>query len=311
MSLLSLLAFGIFGGVLSISNGFPHRVSEGTATIAAVALDHSPLGTTCLGDSVETIECIIGTGSPENDEIIDFLFWGDSHANAMRPGMDLAASNAGRTGLFAGSIACLPIRELQRVPENRNCTRLNENVWELLHSRTDMQMIILAGRWPLSVEGTRHPVEGSGRVELEWVGAAEMRPDGIGNAALFEGGLRETVLAIRATGREVRLLGAVPEIPWDVPAVSARGSFLGWSTPDAIRASVHTERAGRAERILREIADDDEGVQFIPLDDLFCDSLFCRVTGDDGLPLYVDDDHVSRRTAEALLAPRFSEIWED
>jgi hypothetical protein len=69
------------------------------------------------------------------------------------------------------------------------------------------------------------------------------------------------------------------------------------------------ERAARTEDILMRIAANYDGVRYLRLSDLFCNGGMCSVTDQRGLPLYRDDDHISRQAAGTLLPERLSEIW--
>ena len=48
-------------------------------------------------------------------------------------------------------------------------------------------------------------------------------------------------------------------------------------------------------------------IALVPLEDLFCNAEICRITTQDGLPAYWDDNHVSRRGALEL-APDLAEL---
>lgn len=304
----SLLAMALVGGILYVSAGMPHRLPPAAIAIAAAAQDRSPRHVECFGPFPEDGPCTIGA-SPAGDNRRDFLFWGDSHAEAFLPGVDRAAAQAGRTGLFAAQPACPPIREMRRIPELRPCTAFNESVWALIESRQDLPLIILAARWPLSVEGTRYSVEGGGTVRLQWAGPPHKHPPQSDNATIFEAGLRLTLARLRAMGRTVVLLGPVPEFDWDIPSVASRASFIGRQAPKLLDAKKAAARTARTEDILRRIADSEQDVRYIPLSDLFCDDRVCRSVGPDGLPYYRDDDHLTRQAAEDLLPPRLAEIW--
>ncbi len=68
-------------------------------------------------------------------------------------------------------------------------------------------------------------------------------------------------------------------------------------------------RAGRTDDILVRVAAMHESVRYLELGDVFCSQYACAIQDENGLPLYVDDDHISRTTAETLLPAKLSEIW--
>jgi hypothetical protein len=146
-------------------------------------------------------------------------------------------------------------------------------------------------------------------VTLEWAGEAAARPERSDNPGLVEAGLMATVEAIRETGREVVIIGPVPEVGWNVPLVSSRNLLFGWPVPDNIPRDAYEARAGRTEDLLARIAAANEGVRYLSLSDVFCGSRGCSVHDEDGLPLYVDDDHISRSAAERILPGPLSGLW--
>ena len=186
---------------------------------------------------------------------------------------------------------------------------MNQSVWAVLEERTDIPLVILAARWTLYAEGSRYRQEVGPPVSLEWSGNADARPDRISNASLVEAGLMSTVVELLASGREVVILGQIPAVGWDIPSVLARSEMLGWSAPASLTAADFEARAGTTEEILARVAATHSGVRYLRLSDIFCTNGECSVRDDEGLPLYVDDDHISRGTAERLLPERLSEIW--
>jgi peptidoglycan/LPS O-acetylase OafA/YrhL len=307
-SVVTLVMVTGVGGFLHVSEGLPARLPVAVVTMAAAANDGNARREDCFGRSPAEGLCQVGT-STDHDAPVDFLFWGDSHADAFLPGMDKTADLVGQRGLFAGHTACPPILGVQRVAARQACTRFNESVWSWLEDRPDIGLVILAARWTLSVEGTRYRGEGGNNVRLEWIEGTTTPSADPSNAALVEAGLNATVARILATGRRVVLLGPVPEIGRDVPMASARQTLLGWTSPVSLTRQDYDVRAGTTERLLSRVAETNDGVRYLPLSDLFCDAQHCRIAGSDGQPLYIDDDHISQTAALDLLPPRLKDIW--
>lgn len=305
-SLGSLGLVAAIGASMSFSNGVPTRLPENAAAIAAAAMDRNPRVSDCLGRSPDEGFCRLGD---QSDGQVDFILWGDSHAGAIIPGFDRAANGISQRGVFAGERACPPIRGIERTSDGLRCTSFNDAVWSWLQERDDVQLVVLSARWPLSVEGTRFRQEAGDEVLLDWIGGPRAQPDHVDNAVLVELGLRETVAAIVATGRDVVILGPVPEVGVDVPAKTARSALLGLSQSVDLSRAAHDARSGRTEEILVRLADETDGVRYLPLADLFCDQTQCSVHDGQGTPLYVDDDHITSTTAVNLVSPRLERIW--
>lgn len=307
-SILSIAAVGTVSAIMVITEGLPGRLPANVVALSSAADDSYPRQQECLRTRPADDACPIGApaapGAP-----VDFLFWGDSHASAMAAGLERAAKDAGRSGLLAARPACPPLRDIQRDSDSARCTAYTADIWYWLNEHPDVPMVILAARWTLSVEGTRYHFESGDGVRLEWIGPAETRPGATDNATLVEVGLRETAKALVAGGREVILIGPVPEIGRNVPAATARAALMGHDDQTGLARAAFDARAGRTEDILMRVASEFETARYLPLSDLFCDETVCRTEDADGVPLYRDDDHITRTTAERLLAPRFSEIW--
>lgn len=305
---VSLVSVAVVGLIFHVSEGLPGRLPVSVTAAAAFADDRNARRGDCFGRSPSEGLCSIG--APRDDDgQVDFLFWGDSHADAFMPGVEQAARLAGQNGVFAGRSACPPILDIQRVSTGRPCTAFNEHVRSWLDDRDDVSLVILGARWTLSVEGTRYAGEAGSGVRLEWIGGSDGPPTRSGNAALVEAGLNATVAEISAPGREVVLLGPVPEVGRNVPASIARHALLGLTPPAAVTRQAYEARAGETERILMRVAEAYDSVRFVPLSDLFCDSHLCRTTNSDGEAYYVDDDHISQTAALNLLPPRLKDIW--
>lgn len=309
VSALSLAVVTGAGWILHVSDGFPARLPAAVTAMAAFASDQNARREECFKRAPSEGLCAIGS-PPGEDEDVDFLFWGDSHADAFMPGMDRAAKLVDRSGVFAGYSGCPPILGIQRISTGPACSMFNESVWYSLEGRTDIPLVILGARWSISVEGTRYRSEAGNDVRLEWIGGSEAHSGDFDNASIVEAGLNATVARILATERNVILLGPVPEIGRNVPNASARQVLLGWSHPASVTRQEFEARAGRTERILMRVADAHEGVRYVSLSDLFCDAHRCRTTSAEGQPLYVDDDHISQTAALSLLPPRLAHIWQ-
>lgn len=303
-SFVSLAVVAVVGSTLYLSGGIPSRMPAEVSKVISFKSDRNPRRKECFDHVPKQGFCTIGAVS-DKDAPVDFLFWGDSHADAAMPGMELAAERLGLKGVFAGRGGCAPIRSIKRSPK---CAAMNESVWSWLQAQPDIPVVILTARWAFWVEGTRYKGEPGRDAHLEWGGAPEAGPEMSGNAAMVEAGLNVTVSEILATGRKVVLLGPVPEIGQDVPKVTARKVFLEWAPGVSLTRQESEDRIGRAEQILSRVAEANEDVWFVPVSDLFCDAKSCRLVDDEGNPLYIDDDHITRTTAVKLLSPRLEDV---
>jgi hypothetical protein len=161
--------------------------------------------------------------------------------------------------------------------------------------RDDIDTVILAARWPLSVTGERYRKEGGGRIVLvdhaqgEYGGGRE-----IPNAALVERGLRRTLLALEALGKRVLVVKPIPEVGYDVPSVN----HIAWLTGrdiNALIAPTFREYLARNHESLQIIDKmvQEFGVAALQPASLLCEGSVCRLTDARGVAIYRDDDHLS------------------
>jgi hypothetical protein len=168
----------------------------------------------------------------------------------------------------------------------------------MLEERRDMPLVILSARWALAAEGSRPAGEPGTAAILARPGQRGENPDK--NFSLFRPGLEDTVSAILETGREVLLVGDVPEFGWSVPERLADHLRYGTPLPKIPTLDDVARRNRRADDVLSELAE-QPGVQFLRIAPLLCEPEceFAR----DGKPLFRDDDHLSRTAAIDVVAP--------
>jgi len=309
-SLASLTAISIAGLALIISGGVPGRLSADALEMASYAKDRNIQRKACFGRRPAQTLCTLGKASNQ-DEDVEFLFWGDSHADAFMPAMAKAAETAGRYGVFAGHSACPPIHGIRRSFNDKGCAAFNADIWAWLQNRADVRVVILGARWTLAVEGKRYRGEPGNDVEFEWVDNAGDLPDLPDNAAYVEAALTETVKKIIATGRSVVLLGPVPEVGQHVPHIYARKALLGWGPGVSLKRADYTLRAGRTEQIVSAIAAKDDHSAYVALVDWFCDAQTCDIQDAAGHLFYADTQHLSQTGALARLSSPFRDLLQD
>lgn len=298
------------GGLLHVHEGIPSRVTSHVAAIAAVSENKAPNTNGCIGSPHQGFHCLLGVRTSNSDPL-DFLFFGDSHAAVINPGLDLAAQSEGKLGVFSWLNGCAPSRHVQRAPDPYNCSEYNEAIWSFLKERSDIKTVVLAARWTLYVEEAFYRDETDPPFILEWLGAADVMPIDADAALILEVGLKATIEEFLSTGRKVVILGQIPEVGWDLPVVLARREMLGWfpyPLPMLTEADFEA-RAAKAEAILTRVAATSDDVRYLRISDLFCATGDCTLIDAEGLPLYVDEDHISLATAKELLPDRLVEIW--
>lgn len=280
---LGLAAAGLLGASLvgDWTDGLPQRFGPQAARALAAPAewDASP-ARRCLrqAEPERTIptpsdgECRFG----DPDATPDIVLWGDSHAAALQPGLDLAAAGAGRAGWAATLPGCWPVPGLVPPgPRGAECAARNDRLraWLLRDPPRD---VVLMASWA--------------------VGPAE--------AAAPLAGL---VAELAAAGIRVTLVSGLPLPGVDLPAAAARRLMRGAPPPPMPGAEDLARIAAAEARMLGRIAPGDLAAR-VDLGAALCPGGVCALIRD-GMPLFADAEHLSpagARAALPVLAPIFA-----
>ena len=294
----------VLSGALYASDGLPGRFPPNVQTILAEAFDAEPLRHQCFNRTPEEVErgdyCIIGDPSAARPS---FLLWGDSHADAVLPGVDLAAERAHRKGIFIGHGRCPPLLNLMLTDEPTDrCARLNNDTLKLIEAKA-IPLVILAARWAYYERG-----EGYGVDQSETRRLIDLMPspgEAQNQHAVFVRVLTRTVEALQRAGKKVVLVDPIPEVGVAVPEALARAALGRGGGDIRLTTAAYYARAGdvRADfDALRE----SYGVTIVDPAQLLCREGRCAVEAQ-GRPLYVDHHHLSVFGADRL-SPLFQQV---
>lgn len=299
----------VFAGVVLHAKGFPDRFDAKIAKIVAQEAPRDAIKDHCFGIQPKDVSVRHLCGIGAEKKMATFLLWGDSHAEAIEPAIVEIAKRHGRRGLFAGSPSCLPLVGVDRydVPQ---CRAFNDAVLQMLLRHKEITTVILMGRWGKAAQGTAYGIEGHGFVAIGDDEARAQKP--ADNAAIFARGVERTVAALRADGRQVILVGPVPEIGFTVPQVLAKlTQEHREKTVIAPPAEKFFAREAEVLPLFEAMAQKD-GVYTVFPHDFLCQSGRCAVRNN-GIPLYRDEHHLSEYGAmklEPLLAKVIEPLFE-
>jgi len=274
---------------LFLSGGWPSRISPDRRRLAERATWMNPdmarcfTGTTDSGQgrTIADIEqgrvCRLGI----TKDRIDFLLWGDSHAEAIRPAFDAAARRLGLSGAYVGEGGCPPIpgsRDVLR-GSDYHCLETNAAAMALIRNQ-HIPLVVLHSRW-VGVYAREVVVPG---------------PDGAmingGDTARMTGAIIDNIRRLKALGTTTVVMGAMPQPGYNVPEVLTGLPCCGGARgPFQVRAAWRE----RAQRINGEIlgpALKAEGVPFADPLLVYCRGNVCPINIGK-TPLYYDYTHVS------------------
>lgn len=281
---------GIVGVAIHLTSGLPIRFK----TEQAIILDEGVWN----GERQHWLDCVsednfepchIGADNPSPV----FILWGDSHAGALAPAVNLSASQAGLSGYIFWRSGCPPLVGIDRTTnQNQECSKLNNQTIDFIRDHHEIDTVILHSRWSRSANTTVGKFEDRKPVTL--VDTEIPANSNLGNEVLFEIGLQRTVAELTDLGLDVVLVSAVPEIGYHVPSLFFVAERTGRDITSLIAPSVEEYQARNEYviTVLQDLAGKNSNVQLVDPAAILCDGSICRVVLD-SKPLYRDDDHLS------------------
>lgn len=237
--------------------------------------------------------CTFGVAEPGERPI---LLWGDSMANSALPAFAGLADVSRTFGTLFTSPNCPPLLGVARdMPNAETCLGMNAKVIEILKKARPTDVYFFA-RWPHYAMGVRKNRWG----EAGEVGFVDSNLNLLNGNTLdvFQDSLDALLKEISPRHRVI-VLGAPPEFPFSVPEEMIKMLRFGLPSKQLPR-SQYENRAGRTVSVLKNTARAN-GVRFLDLTRDFCDQMVCYLERD-GVPLYSDHVHLSRRGNAVLLA---------
>lgn len=227
-----------------------------------------------------------------------FLLWGDSHAAAIAPALDVAARSLGITGTFVGRASCppLPNTEFGRSDHVERCIDHTKAVMALV-ARHHYPKVFLAAYWPKYVHRSELPEQG---VFFD----PRVQPDLSDWSQPVAIGLERLANDLRRIGSQPIFIMDVPEVGYTVPEALARAYMAGRTLEIAPDLGYTEKRQALARDVITGVANSTGAWVVDPMSRI-CDDRHCKVM-ENNVVLYQDGDHLSAGGASAL-APLFDE----
>ena len=296
----------VFGGV-ALSGGIPARVGASGARIEAM-LGASHGGPCLAGYGTERPNWAPPCAPPGTAPLIALL--GDSHAAALGEALRTRAARQGYDVLQMTAASCPPLlgatlRMTEHPGASQACAAFNAAAIARAADDPRVKTVILTAFWQ-SPFSDRARTLGDGLIDVDQTQQPRSNADELRIA------LTRTLQRFRHAGKTVLVLGDVPWIGFD-PALHAWSGFLparrfveqrvnpalGADSGD-VPVSLVSPLADDASRILEATTANVPGARLIALRDILCNRHRCR-TSQDGVPLYIDPQHLSRAGADFVL----------
>ena len=181
--------------------------------------------------------------------------------------------------------------------DSAECTEFKQRAVRELEASPEIELVVLAGRWQDAFYTT--PMETGGSYEDFLVDAQSSERSADATIRVFQRSLARAVDVITGLGKQVVIMGPIPEPGFDVPqllslaAYNGRPEFASLKFQDVMRFN------SPIDAVMREIAEGREDVTYMPLFEEFCGEACPLIR--DGIPLYSDDDHLTATGAAGVL----------
>jgi len=273
------------GIVLIEFRGLPARLPGSAAKNEEAKLDR--LDTDDMSPGIEAVRQghLMSLGVRESAATSKVLLWGDSHARHAVPAMDALCCETGISGWVVTHSLTPPLLnavfQLGEYGLNEQTPDFSAAVLEQI-KRRGITHVVLAASW-----------------------AAYQTSD----SQLLKKALSATIHTLHEAGCRVWVLQDVPNVGLNVPMAMARSVIFGGDTV-SWRTLISAHH--RANLVLYEMAEGDLPARFIDPAPLLLDSHSDRYRADiDGVSIYFDGNHLTKRASLALLLPLFRAAMSD
>lgn len=275
----------------------PTAYSDSTIELAARAShDVNPRRADCLANYETTSlpsQQLCATQSPALRAPTVFV-WGDSHADALAPGLVDALPRRYRV-IQRTKTGCAPLLGIDiklRGRDYSECTQFNNQVSAEVKATAQVVLVVMAARWNYYFFG-----------ELD----AKL-PPGSAQTQRLQSALHATLGEFSAQDIPVLIVGTVPEFDWDVPACLSRSIHFGSShTACNLERRNIDRRSSFTNKILRDTADSVATTAFVDPMQLLCKDESCLASIDTNTILYSDKDHLTTEGARRVARWLWSE----
>lgn len=279
------------------SNGFPSRHSIEVNQILETTADrYKKSGCKSAGTEIyrNLNVCHIGEN---NEGQPSFAVWGDSHGEAILPGINISAKEYDRKGVYVGRGGCLPLLGAHQVVQGyESCANMANEFMLYLSEHPDIETVILISRWAIYAMGDRFLNEKGHTVYIEDSQTTSSSLDE--NKKVFIRSFERTLKKLQLLGIKVVIVTQVPETEWNIPIDTARSIFLKRNMELRPNVNDYIERQGFIAEVLDKYRYEYNLELVEPYREI-CVSIYCKIY-DNGIPIYRDSNHLTKTYAEKL-----------
>ena len=279
-------------------SGFPERLPDAIAAIEAERHNKNPRQDECLDAEAR---CVFG-----GDQIAALVI-GDSHADSIVTAVTDALPDPQQGVYFKAESGCLLVQGAHaiRPGKQKDCEALKQELFDGLDTLHPGVPVILINRVTAYAmgDGFDDPALAP-QAPTVYFSRKAREPDAEFLAEFRQHYLDSTCRL--AQGRDLYVLMPVPEMPAEVPKAMGRAMLRGLSA-DVFSTRAQYQARHTFVRGLMQEAAERCNVKLLDPVPYFCNEEICRGQRE-GVPLYVDDDHLSEH-GNRLLVPLFAPLF--
>jgi peptidoglycan/LPS O-acetylase OafA/YrhL len=285
---VSLLFVCFTSFFIAENKGFPKRVNSDDILV-------EKLIKLCPAIEVDNLPKVNFCGKQNAEGSYDFVFWGDSHADALKPGIIPILEENKHSYAFVTMLNCPPLIgvDSSKKKNKDECDRLGRKL-EKMSSNGQIRNLVLASRWA----SYDSPVISSTYDDF----AKHLISETTGLYIGLRESLENTVLKFEGLGSQVVIVGPVPEYSFNVPQVYLRSKLNDFEVSEL---DLQTFKS-RQENVLPAInhAESTGATVFYP-HLVLCDEEVCKYKIAEHV-IYADDHHLNAAGADAIASALFT-----
>ena len=287
--------FIVVGAVLFWRDGLPARGAN-VAFVQELAAEEEALGQSgCLVARTASLPAIDGCllGAQSSTSGYEIVLWGDSHAAQLAPVFGSVGQRLGVTTRQITKAGCAPIPDVTYARVDwmlAGCPAFNDDVLEEILGDSRVRVVVMSARWDTYAERPMLLTDSGAGPSLSQ------------SRQLFVSGLRNALMTLMDSGRQVILIGQVPLPPTEFIRCITRARFKGWPE-NACAIDESVARAQTEASVNRLLAQAGSGLEahvemVHPYDEL-CGNNGCMVEAAERF-IYMNDSHLSPHGAHLL-----------
>ncbi|MCP6743822.1 acyltransferase family protein [Klebsiella pneumoniae] len=287
------IALGLVSLVIFKAGGFPSHAPENVNYISSFYNDSNHSAKKCfVMDGSVSPECKFGP--IKDDDKIDLVVIGDSHAYAILS--SVTTSNPNASVVFIAQSSCPAVPGIIRVgrPE---CGVFMKRAFESAKNKYKNASVLVINRFSQYLYGEN----GSSGDATEFIFNGKKGGISDFSSQFYDG--------IKSLGdkRKVFILTPVPDYPYDVLFTMSRKAMLRENTDIKESIESYKKRSADINQQLATIVMKSKNVEILDAAQYLCDSKECYGSKN-GIPLYRDSNHLSE-TGNKILMPLFEKMW--